>query len=68
MALQSRLQESESESPGDGTVSEASEQPGQSIPDEISPFSMGYDFSEYQLDADETDQVLGLMIATTNLL
>ena len=33
-----------------------------------SPFSMGYDVEEYQLDAETTDQLLGLLVAVTNLL
>lgn len=32
------------------------------------PFSMDYDFEEWELDADTTDHALSIMIAVTNLL
>lgn len=33
-----------------------------------SPFSMGYDLSSYEVDAETTDQLLGVLVAVTNLL
>lgn len=32
------------------------------------PFSMEYDFEEWELDADTTDHALSILIAVTNLL
>lgn len=62
MAFQSAIE------PDEPTTEDASaaDSPAESRAD--SPFSMGYDVEEYQLDAETTDQLLGLLVAVTNLL
>ncbi len=43
-------------------------EPSVSVGEDIDPFSMRYDFSDWKIDAESTDQILSLLIAVTNLL
>ncbi|MFC4246473.1 hypothetical protein ACFOZ7_05610 [Natribaculum luteum] len=43
-------------------------EPSVSVGEDTDPFSMNYDFEEWKVDAESTDQILSLLIAVTNLL
>lgn len=66
MAFQDALTAGSEKAETDETANEgAPESPAGS---EISPFSMSYDMSSYDVDAETTDQMLSVLVAATNLL
>lgn len=67
MAFQNALAAgSQGDSTGESDVEGETPQPDASGAE--SPFSMGYDLSSYEVDAETTDQLLGVLVAVTNLL
>lgn len=70
MALKARIDEATSETADTDESSDDRASTAATTADagRNSPFSMDYDTESYKLDSETADQVLGVMIAVTNLL